>query len=404
MIRGPGRVVLTTLALVILVTVSSLAAPPGRSGSLLFYVDVVTEPTDDLRSRTTLYFQIPINEISVKTETGGLYITLEIEPGEGDSFEEGRVFRELEGVNRGGILLFEPHLDFSLPPGGFKMQVRVEDLETDGFGEMRVEGNVPEYADQKLAAGDLIFGLCGDPGNPDDLVAHPSHRYGDDLPAPCMQITVVDQMEAGPDSAYRIRYELKDRTGRKVMEETLEIPRDQRKLRISPSMGRLGAGEYELKVQVRLDGEKVDRRGNIRVDSSRISLGDPEKIRTILGYVATNAELALLDDAPDDSLEVLWDRFWARRDPSPGKPNEAMMEFLRRVEYATSMYGGMDPGWGTDLGEIHIRYGSPDRVENLGEAGFRSSTQIWHYDQRGLSFVFQDFDGFGHYILTGRRD
>ena len=102
--------------------------------------------------------------------------------------------------------------------------------------------------------------------------------------------------------------------------------------------------------------------------------------------------------------EVFWERFWARRDPSPERPNEAMMEFLRRVEYATSMYGGLDPGWGTDMGEIHIRYGSPDRVEGLGETGFRSSTQIWHYDQRGLSFVFQDMDGFGHYVLAGRRN
>ena len=153
---------LTALTATVLAGSPSLSAPPGRTGDLLFYVDAVTVPSGDLGSRTTLYFQIPVDDISVKTETGGLYITVEIDPGDGDPVREGRVFRDLEGVKRGGMLLFEPHLDFSLPTGDYKMRVRIEDLETDKFGELRLNGAVPDFAGQKLTVSDLLFGLCRD--------------------------------------------------------------------------------------------------------------------------------------------------------------------------------------------------------------------------------------------------
>jgi hypothetical protein len=64
----------------------------------------------------------------------------------------------------------------------------------------------------------------------------------------------------------------------------------------------------------------------------------------------------------------------------------------------------MEPGWASDMGRIYIKYGDPDRVEEVQSEAFQSPTRIWYYDDRPLSFVFQDVNGFGLYRLAGRRD
>jgi GWxTD domain-containing protein len=60
------------------------------------------------------------------------------------------------------------------------------------------------------------------------------------------------------------------------------------------------------------------------------------------------------------------DRFWVRRDPSPGTTdNEFRDEFTRRVRYAIEHFAESDRGFGfdSDRGRVYLMFGTPDAVE-----------------------------------------
>ncbi len=66
----------------------------------------------------------------------------------------------------------------------------------------------------------------------------------------------------------------------------------------------------------------------------------------------------------DEERQYFVDQFWARRDPTPGTPeNEFKEEHYRRMAYANDHWRGDLPGWKTDRGRIYIRYGPPDEID-----------------------------------------
>ena len=180
-------------------------------------------------------------------------------------------------------------------------------------------------------------------------------------------------------------------------------PRHRRgELRLESRLDGLGLGRYRLAVTVEVGGRKVEREGWFEVDESRVSfLEDEQMIRTVLGYVATNEELIRLENEPADSLEGIYRRFWARRDPTPDtRHNEALVEFMKRVDHATRRFGVLEPGWRSDRGRIYIRFGPPDQVEQVLDDSAGPAAEIWYYYGRNATFVFQDLDGFGRYVLS----
>jgi GWxTD domain-containing protein len=76
------------------------------------------------------------------------------------------------------------------------------------------------------------------------------------------------------------------------------------------------------------------------------------------------------------------ERFWARRDPSPGTPpNEFRDEFIRRVEFARERLA--DPksaatlGFDTDRGRVYLMFGPPDSIES--RAAGTDRIDEWRY-------------------------
>jgi GWxTD domain-containing protein len=74
----------------------------------------------------------------------------------------------------------------------------------------------------------------------------------------------------------------------------------------------------------------------------------------------------------EDRAKAIAD-FWARRDPSPGTPdNEFHAEFVKRVEFADAEFGeGTGPGWTTDRGRLFLLAGAPagPQVRHVGRGG-----------------------------------
>ncbi len=120
----------------------------------------------------------------------------------------------------------------------------------------------------------------------------------------------------------------------------------------------------------------------------------------------------------DEERQQFVEQFWARRDPTPGTPeNEFKEEHYRRIAYANKHWGGNLPGWKTDRGRIYIRYGPPDEIDSHpsggnyqrpeSEGGGPAMThpfEDWRYshfeDIGSLSIEFVDLKSTGEFRMT----
>src|SRR5690606_31039977 len=128
-------------------------------------------------------------------------------------------------------------------------------------------------------------------------------------------------------------------------------------------------------------------------------VSDLESAIAQLRYIAKDGELRAIRNAPTPQEQVrLFREFWDKRDPTPGtRRNERMEEYYYRVAYANRNYGrfSTDNGWNTDRGEVYIRFGEPDFVENHPFNYGTKPYQIWYYNRLGRRFIFVDETGFG---------
>lgn len=407
---------------VLLADATEAAAKPA-AGGIRFSVDAASFPDSLGGTETHLYVSVPLTSLPFTAEgAGGGFTDLDVtatwtdrkeHPLASDSWTYRRIPGSLTSEENEGRSLQRRYV-FRLPAGDARVKVRVAVPGTRLFGETELELKVPSFTGASLRVSDLVFGVCGDlvlaaPAENFEggVLPHPSHIYGDDVPVVCVVALAADSLGALPDTAYTLRWEIRDERGRTVSDSTLAFPRreGQGSVVLRPGIAGLTMGTYRMTVDVSLGSSRVRREGTFRIDESRISvMRDPQMVRTVLGYVATNDEMIALENAPDDSLESIWTRFWARRDPRPeSSANEALIEFMQRVEYATRNFGVLEPGWRSDMGRIYIKYGPPEQVDRTVSDIGGYPTEIWTYYGRSATFVFQDQDGFGRYRLVGTR-
>ncbi len=72
----------------------------------------------------------------------------------------------------------------------------------------------------------------------------------------------------------------------------------------------------------------------------------------------------------DEEREQFIESFWLRRDPTPDTvENEFKEEHYRRIAYANERFASGIPGWKTDRGQIYIKYGPPDEIDDHSSGG-----------------------------------
>jgi len=122
-----------------------------------------------------------------------------------------------------------------------------------------------------------------------------------------------------------------------------------------------------------------------------------------VGYIIDQAErTAFLGLTTNAERDEFIERFWERRNPSPGGPNQFKEEHYRRIAYANEHFASAVPGWQTDRGHIYILYGPPDEIEPHPRAG-GSTTWLYHHvegvgDNATITFV--DSTGRGDFRLS----
>ncbi len=188
--------------------------------------------------------------------------------------------------------------------------------------------------------------------------------------------------------------------------EDIDVPAGKTPAAFRVETSRLKVGDYALTVRLETrEGALVaetTRPFAVRWMGLEGQIADLEQAISQLRYVARDREIAAIRRAatPEEQTR-LFRAFWTERDPTPGTTrNERMEEYYYRVAYANERYTRLrDAGWNTDRGEVYIRFGAPDFVE---EHPFNYGTdpyQIWYYNSEGRRFIFVDQSRLGDFQL-----
>ena len=94
-------------------------------------------------------------------------------------------------------------------------------------------------------------------------------------------------------------------------------------------------------------------------------------------YISTRSEFSALLKASNPKVAL--DEFWLSCGKSPEKTRKLIQTYYARVEEANLSFSGLQEGWRTDRGMIHIIYGVPNRVRR------DYWTEIWTYGEEGTS-------------------
>jgi GWxTD domain-containing protein len=123
-----------------------------------------------------------------------------------------------------------------------------------------------------------------------------------------------------------------------------------------------------------------------------------------LVYVANQSEIDRIRNAGSFTEQRrIYAEFWNRLDPTPGTViNEAMQEYFRRIDYATSNFRSYAAGWLTDKGRVYVIYGPPDMTSTDPFRSDGKAVETWQYYGRNLRLVYVDESGFGDFRLVTR--
>jgi len=293
---------------------------------------------------------------------------------------------------------------FRLDPGEYRIEVTVEDLNGGRTSKALGEVRIPVFAEGGLGLGDLEFGFCA---SDSAFIPLPSRRYEADLERACVRGTIYDR-RAGADTLtipVQLAHQVRGESGEVLSRgDTTIAVAGQATFVLRPNVVDLFLGTYTLEVEAREGERKWRAERPFEVETLTLPRGQNyATVVEILSYVATDVEYEELRQADTDAeRQGVWERFWARRDPSPDTPrNEAMIEFFRRVRFANRNFAGQSvAGWRTDQGRVYIRHGAPDQVEERPATFYDPPYQIWHYYQLNRRYVFADREGFGRYELV----
>jgi GWxTD domain-containing protein len=310
----------------------------------------------------------------------------------------------------------------NLPPGRYVLSVRLEDGGSSGaFSRDRVI-EVPAL-NAPLAMSDLLLADRYDAAS-----QRLSPNVVNAIPSEQASFALFFEVYARQAEQVRVRYTVRGLTnerrragglmglfGRRDREASAALFEVEERLDVRPGRNaasrtfptaRFDIGEYELVVRLeRQNGSLVAERTKpfaVRWTGLPEHIQDLDTAIAQLRYIAKERDIRAMQQAPTwEERFRLFREFWDRRDPSPGtQRNERMEEYYFRVAHANNAYGRQPgSGWASDRGEVYIRFGEPDFVENHGAAQNARPYQIWYYNRIGRRFIFVEDGASGDFRL-----
>ncbi len=310
-----------------------------------------------------------------------------------------------------------------LAPGSYALEVQVEDAASNRTFVRELPLDVRRF-DGPVAMSDLLIADRYDAAR-QTIFPNVSNAIGTDRP----DFTLFYEIYADQGQRLRVSYEvLKQKERRRSTlirpllglppkdedapapdfqtTETITVQAGRNPATLTLGTERFGSGEYVFNVRLE------DAAGGVVAEASKDfsvrwmglneQIADLESAIDQLRYIAKDRDIrAMREAASPEERFTIFQRFWDKRDPTPGtRRNERMEEYYFRVSFANRNYGRFkDNGWNTDRGEVFIRFGEPDWVEQNRFGYGAKPYHVWYYNRIGRRFIFVDDTGFGDFEL-----
>jgi GWxTD domain-containing protein len=414
----PGAFVLAFLATVA-ITSSAGAQMPTVQGRPSFAADVINQLNAQNEPVAIVHVAIPYSEL-VFVKVGESYkaaceVTIAARA-KGRSVSS--TFQTLRATVGSYVETHQDTLkltdteEFPLKPGSYVFEVSVLDLETQGRGKVRLPLEIENLRKRDgtlspLSLGHLKPGVQPEDATAADVITNPSRVFGHDEPFTAVSGEVYlgekPRANAAAETTWTLAYKVTDDMGTLRLRGTHAVRRTgiATPFVLTPNLAWLTLGSYTLEVHALPDGPI--RSTTFQVDESLVDLeNDYTRLVDMVAYIASGRELDSLRTAQTlDERRLLWDRFWARRNPDPKSPrNPFKAQYFQRVRYANAHYSAGEEGWRSDRGRIYIKFGAPDQIEDEPMTAYQPAYQLWRYFRARAVFLFADRDGFGRYVLV----
>jgi GWxTD domain-containing protein len=390
-------------------------ANQGNNKGPRFYADIATTivPDDPNLTRLNVFVEVQNDELQFIKTGDGYEATYEIAvvilDKENDQVD-GKIWKEEIFVeqydatnNRKKYNLSYDHFD--LDPGNYKINLMVQDLETEIESKRELKIRVEDYSKDKLQLSEITFLKNFERDSVYIKAIYPS-------------VTNQNKGLKGKSYAYfelynpklvntaEISYEMKGRNTKFKIKNNYSIPLTGKLTRevITIYVDSLEHDAYDLKIKAKAgkDEFEIEKQFNIRWDGLPMGASDLETAIEQVKYIATREEWKRLDKAkPEDKMKE-FKAFWKRHDPTPGtESNEALEAHYGRIDYANQYFSVMKrKGWRTDMGMVFIILGSPDDIERNAYPRYSKPYEIWRYYRYNRELLFYDHTGFGEYRLA----
>jgi GWxTD domain-containing protein len=203
-----------------------------------------------------------------------------------------------------------------------------------------------------------------------------------------------------------VYYQVQNSDGRPVMygRAETELRGETDVFALTLDAGSWEPGRYTVHLRATADGGRFDASVSVpltlQVTRAMLEAYFGDTMET-LGIVFSEEELAKLRNAAVADRASEWRALWAARDPDRAtRENEALVDFLERLRVAKQRYAGSGAVWRSDRGRIYVRFGEPDKIEQVSDQYDRGEYEIWRYYGLDRVFVFYAQSVGGDYRLV----
>ncbi len=374
-----------------------------------FTADVSVTIDSTAKSSVEVTFTLPYVELNwnklPRGYAAGAGFSIVFEPRDrerlyGDSWEKRILvdsFQETRNIRNQLVA----HRTFQIPPGRYKVRARVRDVSTQIESEATDVLQIEDLAKVPVGFSDLVLGLRDSASS--QFVPVTSRRFGDGAAGLAVRAVLLDRRPGVWPREAKLHWAVEE-TGGDVAQQgdtTVVLRRPVENIELRPRLDELFIGDYVFELELVAGKSRWRTTRSFEVQQSGPPKGKEYTLMLeALSYIAEPSEIEAMRKVPPDGQAEAWEKFWKRRDPTPDTPvNENLIEFYRRLRYASSHFTGMGPGWRSDMGRIYIRYGPPDQVENQPGSATSPTVEIWYYHRPYHRFVFVDREGFGRFTL-----
>lgn len=323
---------------------------------------------------------------------------------------------------------------FEVPPGRYKIVIELDDFESERrfiddrttitlkrFPVPSRETSTPLFVEWKLGqtttdtlvpvgfGPNLLFGrpaaIYVELPSVTDATSQLHAEYTLSAPSVFNHSTIVTVAETLKSLYCVSRVKLTNTTNGGVPAYTLSSDESSQALGviIPLASGRLPLRRYNLDLTICIDSADFRAKKQFQMvwPDMPFSLREIDVAINALRYITTsNQRDSLLRGNLEERRDKL-ETFWKRKDTSPETAyNEVMVEYYRRVDYASKTFGTLrEPdGFKSDRGRIYILHGPPTKTERIlnPSAGYQ---EVWLYEKTGKKFIFADQTKSGNYVL-----